>query len=319
MSEKSPRWSQLRLQRWSGSDRSPSIFLSVSPMCLKVRWDHALDPVYEEGGNGGRVRKGEQISGKHPDNFDVRPQRTVGAPTKALFSDFTPENVFGHENSQFETLISQLLHSSPHAEARAMSAVLLRRILTIASDDESQSQTLYPSLSPNTQSTLKSTLLDSLAQYIGETLVPHLSHRTDPDVRIAALGASINFIQALEEASDLLPLMMQTLTEALNSGEESTAQEAIELLIKLAGTEPRFLRKQIAEVVGAMLQIAEAETLEEGTKHLAVEFVITLAEARERAPGMIRKLPQFMKRLFEILMKMLLDVPMTEDGSHMRC
>ena len=66
MSEKLPRWSQLRLQRWSGSDRSPSIFLSVSPMCLKVRRDQALDLVYEEGGNGGRVRKGEQISGKDP-------------------------------------------------------------------------------------------------------------------------------------------------------------------------------------------------------------------------------------------------------------
>ncbi|KAJ9541237.1 hypothetical protein OSB04_027743 [Centaurea solstitialis] len=281
--------------------------------------------------------------------------------------------------------LSHLLHSSPHPEARAMSAVLLRRILTLASDSDSDSQTLtlYPSLSPPTQSTLKSTLLDSvsressksiskklcdtvselaslvlpengwpellpfmfqcvtsgnsrhresallifaqLAQYIGETLVPHLDtlHAVflgclgsgiDPDVRIAALGASINFIQCLEKASDrdkfhdLLPLMMQTLTEALNSGEESTAQEALELLIELAGTEPRFLRKQIAEVVGAMLQIAEAETLEEGTKHLAVEFVITLAEARERAPGMIRKLPQFIKRLFEILMKMLLDV-----------
>ncbi|KAK1410940.1 hypothetical protein QVD17_37483 [Tagetes erecta] len=279
--------------------------------------------------------------------------------------------------------LSQLLHSSPHAEPRAMSAVLLRRILTLASDDESQSQALYPSLSLNTQLMLKSSLIESvsretvksickklcdtvselaalvlpengwpellpfmfqcvtsgnprhresallifaqLAQYIGEMLVPHLDtlHAVflqclttgmDCDVRIAALNASISFIQCLEKASDrdkfhdLLPLMMQTLTEALNSGEESTAQDALELLIDLAGTEPRFLRKQITEVVGAMLQIAEAETLEEGTKHLALEFVITLAEARERAPGMIRKLPQFVRRLFEILMKMLLDV-----------
>lgn len=62
------------------------------------------------------------------------------------------------------------------------------------------------------------------------------------------------------------------------------------------------------EVVGSMLQIAEAETLEEGTRHLAIEFVITLAEARERAPGMMRKLPQFISRLFTILMNMLLDI-----------
>jgi hypothetical protein len=165
-----------------------------------------------------------------------------------------------------------------------------------------------------------------LAQYIGETLVPYLdtlhsvfleclgNRKYESDVRIAAFGATINFIQCLENTvdrdkfQDLLPLMMQTLNEALTLGQESTAQEALELLIELAGSEPRFLRKQIVEIVGAMLQIAEAESLEEGTRHLAVEFVITLAEARERAPGMMRKLPQFIKKLFEILMKMLLDI-----------
>ncbi|KAL5708569.1 Importin-5 [Ranunculus cassubicifolius] len=164
-----------------------------------------------------------------------------------------------------------------------------------------------------------------LSQYIGETLIPHLntlhtvflqclSSSSNPDVRIASLGASINFIQCLSSASDrdkfqdLLPSMMQTLTEALNSGQESIAQEALELLIELAGSEPKFLRRQLVDVVGSMLQIAEAEALEEGTRHLAIEFVITLAEARERAPGMMRKLPQFISRLFAILMKMLLDV-----------
>ncbi|KAF8395944.1 hypothetical protein HHK36_019900 [Tetracentron sinense] len=164
-----------------------------------------------------------------------------------------------------------------------------------------------------------------LSQYIGDVLIPHISSlhsvflqclasSSNSDVRIAALGAAINYIQCLSSSSDrdrfqdLLPLMMQTLTEALNRGQESTAQEALELLIELAGTEPRFLRRQLVDVVGAMLQIAEADSLEEGTRHLAIEFVITLAEARERAPGMMRKLPQFISRLFAILMKMLLDI-----------
>lgn len=102
--------------------------------------------------------------------------------------------------------------------------------------------------------------------------------------------------------------MMQTLTEALNSGQEATAQEALELLIELAGTEPRFLRRQITDVVGSMLQVAEAESLEEGTRHLAIEFVVTLAEARERAPGMMRKLPQFVRKFFGVLMNLLLDI-----------
>lgn len=168
-------------------------------------------------------------------------------------------------------------------------------------------------------------IFSQLSQYIGDTLLPHLTmlhnvflqsltHSGSADVRIAALGASINFIQCLPSASDrdkfqdLLPAMMRTLTESLNSGQEATAQEALELLIELAGTEPRFLRRQLPDVIGAMLQIAEADGLEEGTRHLAVEFVITLAEARERAPGMMRKLPQFIGRLFAVLMKMLLDI-----------
>ncbi|KAG6436492.1 hypothetical protein SASPL_101393 [Salvia splendens] len=168
-------------------------------------------------------------------------------------------------------------------------------------------------------------MFSQLAQFIGETLIPYitdlhtvflnvLNNSSDSDVKIAALSAVINFIQCLTSSSDrdrfqdLLPAMMRTLTESLNSGQEATAQEALELLIELAGTEPRFLRRQIMDVVGAMLQIAEAESLEEGTRHLAIEFVITLAEARERAPGMMRKLPQFISRLFANLMKMLLDV-----------
>lgn len=168
-------------------------------------------------------------------------------------------------------------------------------------------------------------IFSQLAQYTGDTLLPHLptlhsvflnslSHTMSQDVRLAALGASINFVQCLESSADreqfqdLLPAMMLTLTMALNSGNEATAQEALELLIELANNEPRFLRRQLVDVVGAMLQIAEADSLEEGTRHLAVEFVITLAEARERAPGMMRKLPQFIGRLFAVLMKMLLDI-----------
>ncbi|RVW48730.1 Importin-5 [Vitis vinifera] len=241
--------------------------------------------------------------------------------------------------------LAHLLQFSPHIEARAMAAILLRKQLT---RDDSY---LWPRLSASTQSSLKSILLgciqrrmrrcvtsDSaklqeaaflifaqLAQYIGETLVPHIKHlhsvflqsltsSSSSDVKIAALSAAINFIQCLSSSADrdrfqdLLPAMMRTLTEALNCGQEATAQEALELLIELAGTEPRFLRRQLVDVVGSMLQIAEAESLEEGTRHLAVEFVITLAEARERAPGMMRKLPQFISRLFVILMKMLLDI-----------
>ncbi|XP_010531149.1 PREDICTED: importin-5-like isoform X1 [Tarenaya hassleriana] len=274
--------------------------------------------------------------------------------------------------------LAHILQLSPHPEARAMSAVLLRKLLT--RDDAY----LWPRLSLSTQSSLKSSMLSciqrddtksiskkicdtvselasgilpengwpellpfvfqcvssdspklqesaflilaQLSQYVGETLTPHIKHLHGvflqclncnvacSDVKIAALNAVISFIQCLSNSTerdrfqDVLPAMIRTLTESLNNGNEVTAQEALELLIELAGTEPRFLRRQIVDVVGSMLQIAEADSLEEGTRHLAIEFLITLAEARERAPGMVRKLPQFISRLFAVLMKMLVDI-----------
>ncbi|GAB2222582.1 hypothetical protein Droror1_Dr00016701 [Drosera rotundifolia] len=298
------------------------------------------------------------------------------------------ESIFNlAKQSSPDALSLKLLHllaSSPHLEARAMAAVLLRRILTrSSSSDDDVNGFLWPRLTANTQSAIKSMLLGcvqreeaksitkklcdtvselasgivpennwpellpfmfqcvssenarlqesaflifaQLSQFIGEVLVPYvkelhgvfmncLMNSSSADVRIAALNAVISFIQCLSSSGDrdrfqdLLPAMMRTLTEALNGGEEATAQEALELLIELAGTEPRFLRRQLVDVVGSMLQIAEAGTLEEGTRHLAIEFVVTLAEARERAPGMMRKLPQFISRLFGVLMKMLEDV-----------
>ncbi|ESQ41994.1 hypothetical protein EUTSA_v10012502mg [Eutrema salsugineum] len=169
-------------------------------------------------------------------------------------------------------------------------------------------------------------VLAQLSQYVGETLTPHIkllhgvflqclsSNSASSDVKIAALNAVISFVQCLTNSTerdrfqDVLPAMIRTLTESLNNGNEATAQEALELLIELAGTEPRFLRRQLLDIVGSMLQIAEADSLEESTRHLAIEFLVTLAEARERAPGMVRKLPQFIDRLFAVLMKMLEDI-----------
>ncbi|XP_066369542.1 uncharacterized protein [Miscanthus floridulus] len=145
-------------------------------------------------------------------------------------------------------------------------------------------------------------------------LLAALSHPSSADVRVAGLNAAISLIQSLPSAGardqfqDLLPAMMRALAESLNCGNEGSAQEALEMMIELAGAEPRFLRRQLPDVVASMLQIAEAPGLEDGTRHLAVEFVVTLAEARARAPGMMRRLPRYVGRLFAVLMSMLLDV-----------
>ena len=57
-----------------------------------------------------------------------------------------------------------------------------------------------------------------------------------------------------------------------------------------------------------LLQIARTTDLEESTRSLAAEFVVTLCEAREKASGMMRKLPQHLQELFQCLVQFLLDV-----------
>ena len=55
-------------------------------------------------------------------------------------------------------------------------------------------------------------------------------------------------------------------------------------------------------------QIANSKQLEASTRQLAAEFLITLCEAREKAPGMMRKLPNFLGAFFDCLMGFLMDI-----------
>ncbi|XP_077237749.1 uncharacterized protein LOC143879304 isoform X2 [Tasmannia lanceolata] len=149
---------------------------------------------------------------------------------------------------------------------------------------------------------------------IHEFFCQSLSPSMPGQVHLAALHGVASFVQSLESSKqrymfeDLLPPMMQTLTCALDVHNENLAQEELETLIEVAGISPWFLLKQLDEVLCFMIDIAEAQGLEDGTRHLAVEFLLALAEARGCASGMMRKLPQPITRLFLLLVNLLVDV-----------
>ncbi|CAO2829312.1 unnamed protein product [Amaranthus hypochondriacus] len=169
-------------------------------------------------------------------------------------------------------------------------------------------------------------IIAQLSESIGYTLIPYikdihsvflncLTNSQSFEVKIAVMYGANNFIQCIVNSGDkdsfrdLLPAMMNILPDALNASQESTAREAIIVLMELAKSNPRLLiRIQIGKLVDFMLQMARAEQLDEGTRHLAIEFVITIAEASDQAPGMMKKLLEYVSVLFEILMKMLLDI-----------
>ncbi|KAG6512945.1 hypothetical protein ZIOFF_031084 [Zingiber officinale] len=87
--------------------------------------------------------------------------------------------------------------------------------------------------------------------------------------------------------------------------------EALKLLVELVGVKAGFVAYQkFGGAIIFMLQIAESDRHEEGTRHLAIEFIITLVE--ELAPKfnyiIYDLLSYFLGRLFDVLMKMLLDL-----------
>jgi len=116
-----------------------------------------------------------------------------------------------------------------------------------------------------------------------------------------------------ERLQVLVPKIMEVISWALNNSEEETAQDVMEHLIEVAEEDPRFFRKQLVDVTNAFLQVANAEQLDEPTRRLAAEFLITLCEAREKAPGMMRKLPDFLLNCFNVVMVFLLDIEEDED------
>ncbi|KAJ3697766.1 hypothetical protein LUZ61_001471 [Rhynchospora tenuis] len=103
------------------------------------------------------------------------------------------------------------------------------------------------------------------------------------------------------------------LASTLNDNDEVVARKVLDVLIDFVRAEPNFCQKYVmgTTIVRDILAIAENDRLEKGTRHLALEFVITIAEARKPTPGLtalLHKMPERVRELFAILLEMLLDV-----------
>jgi importin-5 len=68
-------------------------------------------------------------------------------------------------------------------------------------------------------------------------------------------------LQALDDQAErakfqvFISPMLNVLATTLNRGEESAAQEFLEMFIEIAEGQPRFLRRNLQEISDAMLQV----------------------------------------------------------------
>ena len=103
----------------------------------------------------------------------------------------------------------------------------------------------------------------------------------------------------------MVPLMLQTIADALNANAEDECRDALEVFVEIAETQTRFLRRNIQDCVTGMLSIASNAALDESLRHLALEFLLTVAE---NAPSTARKLPNFTASTVQVALTMMLDV-----------
>ena len=108
------------------------------------------------------------------------------------------------------------------------------------------------------------TIFNAFSEFISEKMVPY--HATllevfraslQPDqamlVRVAALKALASFLLALTETGsrnafqDLVPLMLQTIADALSNNDEGEVRSALEVFVEVAESQPKFLKVREGE------------------------------------------------------------------------
>ena len=103
-------------------------------------------------------------------------------------------------------------------------------------------------------------------------------------VRNAALKALASFLLAVESKAErqpfqeLVPGMLQTIADALSANEEQECRDALEVFVEIAESQPTFLKKHVQGCVTGFINIASNVDLEDATRHLALEFLLTVAE-----------------------------------------
>jgi len=147
---------------------------------------------------------------------------------------------------------------------------------------------------------------------------------TDPQdikVRLAALDAATNFIHtftqqpARSELQTLLPAMLEVVANCLNLKDIDNAQNALKLFIDLGELDPSFIKPNSGMIIDAMIKIAQFEELDDSTRQLATEFLVTFVENK---PTYSRSIPGFVPNLLNILLRMMLemeDIALTEWNS----
>lgn len=166
-------------------------------------------------------------------------------------------------------------------------------------------------------------IFSQLAEFLDQKVfIPHLqtlkqaffAGLSDQDihVQLAALKATCALLNLLESnlcqnLIDLVPHMLRPVQQTICDGNEEDARSALELLVDVVENEPKFWKRDLAEVCKLMLQIASNKQLvDEGNpRQMALEFLVSVAE---KLPSQCRKMGTFVASVFPVGLEMMLEI-----------
>ncbi|TPX30988.1 hypothetical protein SmJEL517_g05575 [Synchytrium microbalum] len=130
------------------------------------------------------------------------------------------------------------------------------------------------------------------------------------DVQMTAFKAYVSYLldtnaESRQAASSLIPTALSAMHSALEAKAETQVMESLSYFIDLAEFYPKTLRPVMPRLVPYMIQIMSTTTLEAGTRHTALELLLTLAES---ASAMMRKQDSFAKTIIPQLLEWMADV-----------
>ena len=130
------------------------------------------------------------------------------------------------------------------------------------------------------------------------------SGNVSESVQLAALQATAQFLTLLQTKEQqepfqaFVPLLLQTLSKMLTSGDELGCRNALESLCMVADAQPKFWRQHLSNVWSCMLTIGGHHDLESETRTLAIELILCLCD---QAGGMVRKHPELLRKAAQVL------------------
>ncbi|GAM18967.1 hypothetical protein SAMD00019534_021420 [Acytostelium subglobosum LB1] len=125
-------------------------------------------------------------------------------------------------------------------------------------------------------------------------------------VQIAALRTISTFVNMSDvdktQFQPLIPLMLATITKAIETNHENSAQDGIVVFIVIAESKPSWLAKETHTIMKAFFEIINSDMVEEETKHFVMEFFLAIAERRA---SIYKMNPAYLTSLVQIMYKWL--------------